>query len=81
MGLCEITTKTKKKRCCLSTTLSFFLFFALETGNQIYQPLLSLNAKDELKKRIELIQRNVKNLLRIAKQDAWVCDPNKKQNS
>lgn len=32
------------------------------------------DAKTELDGRVDLIRRNVKNLLKIAKRDSWVCD-------
>lgn len=47
-------------------------FFFTVTGSHVSsQPY---NAKDELDRRVELIRRNVKNLLKIAKRDSWVCD-------
>lgn len=52
------------------TTFNIFSFAA--TGNQISS--LPYNAKDELNQRVDLIRRNVKNLLKIAKRDSWVCD-------
>lgn len=53
-----------------STERHSFSFTA--TGN--YVSSQSYNAKDELDRRVELIRRNVKNLLKIAKRDSWVCD-------
>lgn len=32
------------------------------------------HVKDELFNRVDVIQRNVKNLLKIAKRDSWLCD-------
>lgn len=42
------------------------------TGNRISTQ--HYEVKDELSQRVELIRRNVKNLLKIAKRDSWVCD-------
>lgn len=42
------------------------------TGNHISTQ--HYEVKDELSQRVELIRRNVKNLLKIAKRDSWVCD-------
>lgn len=47
------------------------IFFLAATGNGM--PLLPNNAK-ELNDRVDLIRRNVRNLLKIAKRDSWVCD-------
>lgn len=53
-------------------TLTICLFLFAETGTPILQQ--PHEVKDALFHRVDLIRRNVKNLLKIAKRDTWVCD-------
>lgn len=40
----------------------------------------STRIKDELCARVEVIKRNVKNLLKIVKRDSWICDRQPKEH-
>ncbi|XP_055307895.1 uncharacterized protein LOC129572010 isoform X2 [Sitodiplosis mosellana] len=54
------------------TQLSHMLININNKGNNFSST--SYYVKDELFRRVDLIKRNVKNLLKIAKRDSWVCD-------
>lgn len=53
--------------------LLFRFVIIVVAGNRV---LISppTHVKDELSNRVDVIQRNVKNLLKIAKRDSWLCD-------
>lgn len=53
--------------------LSFSLVLVRIVENRVVVSM-STHVKDELFARVEVIKRNVKNLLKIVKRDSWICD-------
>lgn len=59
-----------------------FIFFLIKiklTGRENYHEE-SLRAHTEFNVRNEIIRRNIKNLLKIASHDTWICDPKPSNN-
>ncbi|XP_031638450.1 uncharacterized protein LOC116350692 [Contarinia nasturtii] len=56
------------------TQLSHMLININNKGSNVVSSQRPYYVKDELDLRVDLIRRNVKNLLKIAKRDSWVCD-------